>query len=289
MSAVTTVRPIDAALPPDPSLVPPVAVRGTSRLAKLATGAGWALVGFAAFAALWQLAATLSTNVPSPADTFRELRDLLSDPFHDGGPNDKGAGILVKNSLGRVLAGFMIAVIIGTPMGLAMGSSKRVWKAVNPVIQVLRPISPLAWFPLWLNALKNASTAGVWVIFITSVWPIVLNTAAGAASVPNDQRNVSRVFKLTRPAYIRHILMPHCLPNIITGMRLSMGTGWMVIVAVEMMSNQSGIGGYVWEVYNGLNLARVAALVLIIGVVGLTLDLAFLRIGRAVAHQETQS
>jgi len=267
----------------------PQMARRPSRIKSAAGTAAWAVVGFAVFVAIWQLATALSASVPSPAETGRELRALLSDPFHDGGPNDKGIGILVKNSLGRVLAGFFIAVVLGTPLGLAMGSSTRIWKAANPVIQVLRPVSPLAWFPLWLYALKEASTAGIWVIFITSVWPIVLNTAAGASSVPNDQRNVAKVFKLNRVAYVRHILVPHCLPNIVTGMRLAMGTGWMVIVAVEMMSNQSGIGGYVWEVYNALNLAKVAALVLIIGVVGLALDLVFLRIGRAVAHQEARS
>lgn len=275
--------------PPDPVGVTPPIPRRPSRVKSVAGTAGWAVVGVAVFVAIWQLAAALSASVPSPAETAREFRSLMSDPFHDGGPNDKGVGILVKNSLGRVLAGFAIAVVLGTPLGLAMGSSARIWKAANPVIQVLRPVSPLAWFPLWAVALKEASTAGIWVIFITSVWPIVLNTAAGASSVPNDQRNVAKVFKLNRVAYVRHILMPHSLPDIVTGMRLAMGTGWMVIVAVEMMSSQSGIGGYVWEVYNALNLAKVAALVLIIGLVGLALDLVFLRIGRAVAHQEARS
>jgi nitrate/nitrite transport system permease protein len=179
-------------------------------------------------------------------------------------------------------------VVIGTPLGLAMGSSKRIWKAANPVIQVLRPVSPLAWFPLVLYAVQEASMAGIWVIFITAVWPIVLNSASGAATVPRDQRNVAKVFRLGRGSYVRHILIPHSLPNIVTGMRLSMGIGWMVIVAVEMLSNQVGIGGYAWETYNALNLPRVAAIVLIIGTVGLLLDLAFLRLGKAFAHPENQ-
>jgi nitrate/nitrite transport system permease protein len=288
MTMMTSAPPVTVDVAHDGTTVAPVVPRANG-VARAAASVAWALVGFAVLLALWQLAATTSDGVPTPADTFDELRAMLSDPLRDAGPNDKGIGILVKNSLVRVLAGFGIAVVIGTPLGLAMGSSKRVWQAANPVIQVLRPVSPLAWFPLWLYAMKEAGKAGVWVIFITAVWPIVLNAAAGAASVPKDQRNVARVFKLTRRAYVRHILLPHSLPSVITGMRLSMGTGWMVIVAVEMLSNQSGIGGYVWETYNSLNLARVAALVLVIGVVGLLLDLVFLRIGRAVAHQETHA
>jgi nitrate/nitrite transport system permease protein len=266
--------------------VPPYAtVQSSRRLARTSASLGWALVGFGVFITLWQLAAVASADVPTPIETFKELGHLLSDPFRNGGPNDKGVAILLKNSLGRVLGGFLIAVIVGVPLGLAAGSSKRVWQATNPVIQLLRPVSPLAWFPIILIALKDASMAGVWVIFITAVWPIVLNAATGAASVPSDQRNVAKVFKLGRLAYLRHVLIPHSLPNVITGMRLSMGTGWMVIVAVEMLSSQVGIGGYAWETYNSLNLARVAAIVLIIGFVGLLLDIGFMRLHRALTKE----
>jgi nitrate/nitrite transport system permease protein len=261
---------------------PPSIARPSSPISGIAGSLGWALFGFAVFGALWQLAAIASADVPSPVESLSELGKLLSDPFRNAGPNDKGVAILLRNSLGRVLGGFMIAAIVGVPLGLAAGSSKRIWQAANPVIQLLRPVSPLAWFPIILIALKDASMAGVWVICITAIWPIVLNSAAGAASVPNDQRNVAKVFRLGRLAYLRHVLMPHALPNIITGMRLSMGTGWMVIVAVEMLSSQVGIGGYAWETYNALNLPRVAAIVLIIGFVGLILDLGFLRINRAL-------
>lgn len=259
------------------------------RFMSVATPIGWGLVGFAVLVALWQLAAWRSDGVPTPIDTWSELRSMLADPFRDAGPNDKGVGVLLKNSLLRVLSGFAIAVVAGIPLGLAMGSSRRVWQAANPVIQVLRPVSPLAWFPLWLYAMKNAGQSSMWVIFITAVWPIVLNSATAAGSVPSDQRNVARVFRLSRWGYVRHILMPHSLPGILTGMRLSMGTAWMVIVAIEMLSNQVGIGWYVWDTYNSLNLARVAALVIVIGVVGLALDMVFMRLGRMVTHQEARS
>ena len=160
---------------------------------------------------------------------------------------------------------------------------------MNPLAQLLRPVSPLAWYPILLVIFLDADGASVWVICLTSLWPIVLNTAAGAASVPKDQRNVARVFHLNRSAYVRHILIPHTLGSTITGLRLSMGTAWMVIVAVEMMSGKTGIGNYVWNSYNAGDMAKVTASIVVIGATGLVLDLAFLRLGRAVTKQEAQS
>jgi nitrate/nitrite transport system permease protein len=156
------------------------------------------------------------------------------------------------------------------------------------LIQVLRPVSPLAWFPIWLVIFKDAGRAAVWVIFITSLWPTVLNTAAGAAAVPSDQRAVARVFKFGKLAYLRHVLVPNTLPAIVTGMRVSMGIAWMVIVAVEMLASGggTGIGSYVWEQYNALNLAAMVAAIVLIGITGFLLDLIFLRLGKAVAIEE---
>ncbi len=250
---------------------------------------GWALLGMAVFVALWQWGASRVDNLPSPVETLSRLRELLAHAFRDGGPNDQGVGLLLKASLIRVFTGFAIAAVIGIPLGLAMGSSARAWKAMNPLAQFLRPVSPLAWYPILLIVFLDASKASVWVICLTSLWPIVLNTAAGASTVPTDQRNVAKVFRLTRRAYVRHVLVPHTLGSTITGLRLSMGTAWMVIVAVEMMSGKTGIGNYVWTQYNAGDMSSVAASIILIGATGLVLDMAFLRLGKAVTKQEAHS
>ena len=261
---------------------------GVPRLRRWASSLAWSLVGLAVVVGLWHLAASSVPELPTPADTFAEMRTLLSDPFYDNGPNDKGIGVLVGESMLRVLKGFTLAALVGVPAGLAIGVSRRAWQAFNPVVQLLRPVSPLAWYPIWLVVLKDVPQAGVWVIFITALWPIVLNTAAGVATVPQDHKDVARVFRFGRVAYLRQVLVPDALPSIVTGLRVSMGIAWMVIVAVEMLSGGVGIGAYVWNEYNALNLAHVICAIVLIGLVGLALDLLFLRLARAAAHQEAQ-
>ena len=277
------------ASPAEPAPAPPQAKRrdlGRRLRSGLAT-LGWGLLGFAVLLAIWAYGASKVPELPTPAETFTTLRDLLSDPFYDNGPNDQGIGLRLVESLRRVFLGFGLACLVGVPIGLAMGASRRMFKATNPVIQVLRPVSPLAWFPIWLVVFKDSGNAAVWVIFMTSIWPTVLNTAAGAAAVPSDQRDVARVFRFGRAAYLRRVLLPNTLPSTVTGMRVSMGIAWMVIVAVEMLAGGGkGIGSYVWEQYNALKLAEMVAAIIIIGVVGFLLDLAFLRLGRAVAIEE---
>ena len=248
----------------------------------------WGLAGIALLVALWQAAAWRIAELPAPLDTLRTLQRMLSSPFHDGGPNDKGIGLQLLGSLQRVFTGFGIAAVVGVPFGLLVGSSRRAWRAANPVIQLLRPVSPLAWFPIWLVILKDAPNAAIWVIFITALWPIVVNVAAGAAAVPADHRNVARVFRFGRWAYVRHVLVPDTLPAVVTGLRLSMGVAWMVIVAVEMLSGGVGVGFFVWDSYNALDLSKVIAAIVLIGAVGVVLDVAFLRLGRAVAPEEVR-
>jgi nitrate/nitrite transport system permease protein len=248
----------------------------------------WGLTGFAGFVLLWQFGASRVAQLPAPGETFTQLREMLSEPFYNRGPNDKGVGLRMYTSLQRVFYGFGLAMLVGVPLGFAIGASKRAWQALNPVIQVLRPVSPLAWFPILLVIVRDASQAAIWVIFVTSLWPTVLNTAAGAAAVPSDQRAVARVFKFGKVPYLRHVLVPNTLPAIVTGMRVSMGIAWMVIVAVEMLAagGGTGIGSYVWEQYNALNLTAMIAAIVLIGVTGFLLDLIFLRLGRAVAIEE---
>lgn len=267
-------------------VAPPALRRGPSRITRVLSSAAWATLGLSVIGVAWAIAASRQPDLPTPAKTLHELTTLLSSPFHDSGPNDKGIGLQMLASLQRVGFGFGLAALLGVPLGLAMGASARVWKAANPIVNLLRPVSPLAWFPIWLVLLKDAPKAAIWVIFVTALWPIILNTAAGAASVPRDQRNVARVFKFSRRSYLRNVLLPHTLPSIVTGLRLSIGTAWMVIVAVEMLSGGSGIGFFVWDSYNASNLARVIAAIVLIGATGVVMDIGFLRLGRKVATPE---
>ena len=259
------------------------------RLRRSGASLAWALVGMAAFVALWALAASRNAKLPTPGDTFTVLQDMLSDPFYDNGPDDKGVGVLVWLTLQRVFKGWALATLVGVPLGLVIGSSRRAWQAINPIVQVLRPVSPLAWFPILAFALGESEIAAVWTVFVIALWPTVLNTASGAAAVPTDQRDVARVFRFGRLAYLRHVLFPHVLPYTVTGLRLSMGIGWIVIVAIEMLGGTSGIGRQIWTWYNALNLDKVAAGIVIIGAVGLVLDLVLLRLARAVAIDEGSS
>jgi nitrate/nitrite transport system permease protein len=276
-----------AAPPADAASAPPLPP-GVPRVRRVLTALAWSFVGLAVVVGLWQLAASSVPELPTPAETFTEMRILLADPFYDNGPNDKGIGVLIGESMARVFKGFTLAALVGVPAGLAIGASRRAWQAFNPVVQLLRPVSPLAWYPIWLVVLKDVPRAGVWVIFITALWPIVLNTAAGVATVPQDHKDVARVFRFGRVAYLRQVLVPDALPSIVTGLRVSMGIAWMVIVAVEMLSGGVGIGAYVWNEYNALNLAHVICAIVLIGLVGLALDLLFLRLAKAAAHQEAQ-
>src|SRR6266511_582534 len=265
----------------------PPAHAGGGRVRAAAASAAWALVGVGVLVGLWSLVSRQAPDLPGPASVAGTLTEFLAHPFRDDGPNDKGIGLQLAISLRRVFAGFVVAALVGIPLGLLIGGSRRAWRAANPVVQLLRPVSPLAWFPIGLVVLKDAPKAAIFVIFITALWPIVMNTAAGAASIPTDQRNVARVFRFGRVAYVRHVMIPHTLPSLITGLRLSMGVAWMVIVAAEMLSGGSGIGFFVWDSYNGGNLSAVIAAIVFIGLVGVALDIAFVRLGRRISTEET--
>jgi nitrate/nitrite transport system permease protein len=243
-------------------------------------------VGFAGMFGIWAVLAVITPELPTPAEAISALSTLLATPFHDNGPNDKGIGIQLMTSLERVFIGFAIATVVAVPLGFLMGASKQAWAMFNPVVQLLRPVSPLAWFPLGLVVLKAAPAAAIFVIFITSIWPTLLNTAFGVSSVPQSHKNVARVFRFSRTKYVRHVLLPYSLPSVVTGMRISMGIAWMVIVAAEMLSGGTGIGFYVWDAYNASNLANVAAAIFLIGFIGMALDFGFGRLQARVAYKE---
>lgn len=214
-------------------------------------------------------------ELPTPLATFRVMWELISDPFYDYGPNDKGIGLQLGSSLGRVFLGFGLGALIAIPAGLLMGASRFFKRLLDPIVQILKPVSPLAWFPIGLVAFQSASSATVFIIFITSLWPTLINTAFGVSSIPDDHKNVAKAFGFSRWKYLTKVLLPFSLPHIITGLRLSISVAWLVIVAGEMLSGGIGIGFFVWDSWNALSLEKVISAILIIGSVGLTLDRLF--------------
>jgi len=239
-----------------------------------------------AYAALMGGGASQTKGMPSPVSVGHALIEALSNPFYDNGPNDKGIGIQLGWSLVRVLVGFGLACLIAIPLGYAIGISPLLNRALNPFIQVLKPISPLAWMPLALYTIKDASMSGIFVIFICSIWPMLLNTAFGVAAVRKEWLNVAATLEVKPIRTAFQVILPAAAPTILTGMRISMGIAWLVIVAVEMLVGSTGIGYYVWNEWNNLSLTNVIVAVLVIGVVGMLLDLAFGRLQRAVTYVE---
>ena len=226
------------------------------------------------------------TGFPSLTQMGQTVVKQLSDPFYDNGPNDKGIGIQLGYSLARVGLGFLIAALVAIPLGFVLGMSPLMQRALNPYIQILKPISPLAWMPLALYTIKDSSISGVFVIFICSVWPMLLNTAFGVASVRREWLNVARTLEVSplRKAFL--VILPAAAPTILTGMRISMGIAWLVIVAAEMLVGGTGIGYFVWNEWNNLSLTSVMFAILVIGIVGMLLDLVFARLQRVVSYTD---
>jgi nitrate/nitrite transport system permease protein len=180
--------------------------------------------------------------------------------------------------------GWGLGTLVAIPLGMAMGAIKPIYRLMNPIVQILRPVSPLAWYPIALVVLKSAPNALVFAIFITSLWPTVLNTAFGVSSVPRDFQNVARVFNFSQDRYVRRVLLPFALPHIITGMRVSLGIAWMVIVAAEMLSGSVGIGFFAWDSYNALSYEKVISAIVLIGLTGLLFDRGFDWLSRRVSY-----
>jgi len=227
-----------------------------------------------------------SDGFPTPAQMAQTFVSQLSKPFYDNGPNDKGIAIQLAHSLGRVALGFLLACLLALPLGFVIGMSPLLSRAFDPFIQVLKPISPLAWMPLALYTIKDSATSSIFVIFICSIWPMLINTAYGVASVRRDWLNVARTLEvgLLRKAFL--VILPAAAPTILTGMRISMGIAWLVIVAAEMLVGGTGIGYFVWNEWNNLSLTNVIFAILMIGVVGMVLDLIFGMLQKAVTYVE---
>ena len=225
-------------------------------------------------------------RVPPPSAIISLAIEELSNPFYDAGPNDKGIGIQLAYSIYRVLTGFFLAALIAIPIGFLIGMSPLMYKALDPFIQVLRPISPLAWMPLALFIIKDSETSSIFVIFICSIWPMLINTAFGVAGVRKDWINVARTHELSPWRTAATVILPAAAPTILTGMRISIGIAWLVIVAAEMLVGGTGIGYYVWNEWNNLDLTSVIFSILMIGIVGMLLDMALSSATRLVQYEE---
>ncbi|MDB5929058.1 MAG: nitrate transporter inner rane subunit [Polaromonas sp.] len=232
------------------------------------------------------LSAGKGSGFPTPLQMGQTIWTHLSNPFYDNGPNDKGIAIQLAHSLARVGLGFGLACLVAIPLGFVIGMSPLLRRAFDPFIQILKPISPLAWMPLALYTIKDASVSGIFVIFICSVWPMLVNTAFGVSAVKKDWLNVAATLEVSplRKAFL--VILPAAAPTIFTGMRISMGIAWLVIVAAEMLVGGTGIGYFVWNEWNNLSLTNVIFAVLLIGVVGMLLDLGFARLQKGVTYVE---
>ncbi len=238
------------------------------------------------YAALMGGGAVKKSGMPTPAEVGHTLIDKLAHPFYDHGPNDKGIGIQLAHSLARVLGGFALAALVAIPLGFVVGMSPIMQRALNPYIQLLKPISPLAWMPLALYTIKDSSASAIFVIFICSLWPMLINTAYGVAAVKRDWLNVAKTLEVSPLRKAFQVILPAAAPTILTGMRISMGIAWLVIVAAEMLVGGTGIGYFVWNEWNNLSLTNVIFAILMIGVVGMLLDALFAWMLRLVAYNE---
>ena len=240
---------------------------------------------------VWQLASTPSVGgrtqgLPGPVAVGKVIVEMLSEPFYDRGPNDKGIGLQVLSSLGRVAIGYGTASVVAIFAGVVLGLNPILLKAANPYIQVLKPISPLAWMPLFLYTIKDSTGAMILVIFMSTLWPTLANTAFGVATIRQDYLNVAALLQLSWWGRFFKVVLPAAAPTIVAGLRISIGSAWIAVVAAEMLVGGTGIGYFVWNEWNNLSLTRVIFAILVIGFVGLVLDLGFNRLAKAIAYTE---
>ncbi|HLO86153.1 MAG TPA: nitrate ABC transporter permease [Nostocaceae cyanobacterium] len=243
-------------------------------------------VGFLGIIVLWWIVALVNHDLmPTPPEALIANLDYILNPFYVRGPGNLGLGWLLLASLRRVLLGFGLGALVAIPLGFLIGMSKSAMLAFNPIIQIFKPVSPLAWLPISLAIFNLADPSAIFVIFITSLWPTIINTALGVSSVPKDYLDVSRVLEMPRWRQIYKIILPASLPYIFTGLRISLGIAWLVIVAVEMLTGGVGIGFFVWDEWSRLNLSSVFLAVLIIGLTGLVLDYGMGKFQEFVTHR----
>src|SRR5512132_2319767 len=230
-------------------------------------------LGIAAVVILWAIVSqTVAPDLPSPLKTWVESRRYVVEPFFKDGEMNQGIGRLAFYSLVRVGKGYLLAIAIGTPLGFLLGLSRGFHQSFDPIIQFLRPISPLAWLPLGLVVFQKSEPAAIFTIALCAMWPTVINTAVGVSGISQDYLNVGRVLNLSKFKMMTKIIIPASLPYVFTGYRLSLGLAWLVIVAAEMLTGTPGVGGFLWQEYNSLVYSHIILSVITIGAIGFILD-----------------
>ena len=262
--------------------------RFTTLIGKQAKRLVPSLIALGVFLAVWQLLTSgEGASLPSPLKVLEETWDpLIIDPFFDSGGADVGLFWQLLASLNRVAIGYTLAAAVGISVGILIGSIALLYRAVDPIFQVLRTIPPLAWLPISLAAFQQANPSAIFVIFITAIWPIIINTAVGVQQIPQDYTNVAKVLQLSKVEYITKILLPATVPYIFTGLKIAVGLSWLAIVAAEMLTGGVGIGFFIWDSYNSGNLSEVILAVIYVGIVGLLLDKLITFISSLVVSQE---
>ncbi len=253
-----------------------IAVR---RRTEIAARVAAPVLGLLVFLTIWYAISQMG-SIPGPAKTWEAAKTVFGDPFYKNGPNDQGIGWKIGGSLSRVGIGFGLAALIGIPLGFMIGRFMFLRNMFEPVISLLRPVSPLAWLPIGLLVFKGADPAAIWTIFISSIWPMVINTAVGVQRIPQDYLNVARVLNLSEWKVFSKILFPAVLPYMLTGVRLSIGVAWLVIVAAEMLTGGVGLGFWVWDEWNNLKVENIIIAIFVIGVIGLLLEYSLLLLAK---------
>ncbi len=253
----------------------------------LRSGVLWTLppaLGLLLFVLLWAQISVIS-GLPGPIKTWTAATALFAHPFYVKGPNDQGIGWNVLHSLARVGIGFGLAALVGIPLGFLIGRFTFLNRMTAPIISLLRPVSPLAWLPIGLFVFKEAQPAAIWVIFISSIWPMIINTAVGVTRVPQDYLNVARVLRLSEWKVFTKILFPAVLPYMLTGVRLAIGIAWLVIVAAEMLTGGVGLGFWVWDEWNDHNLEHIIIAIFVIGIIGLLIEQLLVLVAKRFQYQ----
>jgi len=227
-----------------------------------------------------------ASAMPGPLKVGEEIWGHISNPFYDAGPNDKGIGIQLGYSIARVFVGFLLALVTAVPLGFLIGMSPLFYRALDPFIQIMKPVSPLAWMPLALYTIKDSTLSSIFVIYICSVWPMLINTAFGVAGVRGEWLNVSKTLEVGHFRTAFRVILPAAAPTIMTGMRISISIAWLVIVAAEMLVGGTGIGYFVWNEWNNLSITNIIAAIFFIGMVGMLLDLGLAQLTRLVTYEE---
>jgi nitrate/nitrite transport system permease protein len=243
------------------------------------------LVTVALILLFWQIAASgPQSSLPPPSKIWEEARDLITEPFYWAGTQDIGLGWRILVSLQRVAIGFSLAAIVGVLLGALVGQSVWAMRGLDPVFQVLRTVPPLAWLPLSLAAFRDSQPSAIFVIFITAIWPVIINTAVGIRNIPQDYRNVAQVLRLNQVEFFFKIMVPSAAPYIFTGLRIGVGLSWLAIVAAEMLTGGVGIGFFIWDAWNSSRLSDIIVALVYIGVVGFVLDRLVAFIGAIVTR-----